>query len=273
MRQKLLLLSAVFFGILAFVLTFHQIKLEKEKALGAARNVVLIRVTRDLSADDVLKESDLVPQRTKRFITNLSKDIPWSKKKSIVGRKLSMFVQKGAFLSWYDLEQASRGSSGLRSLVRTGYRAISISVDATSSVTGLIQPGDNVDIIGTFRFPGMKGDKSFDTLTLTILQRVNVLATGTNTGRMPSSITGAPVRARGYGTVTLELSPKEVEMIVFASQKGRLTLSLRNFEESQIEDKLQSVNFKYLEGNLDKYNQERKEKMKRRTKKYYNSGN
>jgi pilus assembly protein CpaB len=58
--------------------------------------------------------------------------------------------------------------------------------------------------------------------------------------------------------VTLELTPKEVEMIVFATQKGRLVLSLRSYNETGFEDKLQSVNFKYLQDHIEEYNKERR---------------
>lgn len=91
-----------------------------------------------------------------------------------------------------------------------------------------------MDLIGTFRFPDTRGDSSLDTITLTILQRVRVIATGTDMGYLASSSSGQNYAARSYSTVTLELTPKEVEMIIFASQKGRLTMSLRNYEESAI---------------------------------------
>ena len=153
------------------------------------------------------------------------------------------------------------GKTGLTSLNRPGYRAISISVDATSSVTGLVQPNNYVDLIGTFRFPDTRGGSSLDTITLTILQRVRVIATGTDMGYLASS-SGQNYAARSYSTVTLELTPKEVEMIIFASQKGRLTMSLRNYEESAITQKLQSVNWNFLQKNIMNYNAEREKMMR-----------
>jgi pilus assembly protein CpaB len=70
--------------------------------------------------------------------------------------------------------------------------------------------------------------------------------------------------ARGYSTITLALTPKEVEMIIFASQKGRLSLSLRNDEETKFDSDLQSVNFKFLEKNIPVYNSERQNRQKLR---------
>lgn len=61
--------------------------------------------------------------------------------------------------------------------------------------------------------------------------------------------------------MTLLLYPEEVEMIIFASQKGKLNLSLRNFEDVKIsrETEKRSVNFKQLEKEIPTYNQRREE--------------
>ena len=81
-------------------------------------------------------------------------------------------------------------------------------------------------------------------------------------GYLASSSSGQNYAARSYSTVTLELTPKEVEMIIFASQKGRLTMSLRNYEESAITQKLQSVNWDFLQKNIMNYNAEREKMMR-----------
>jgi pilus assembly protein CpaB len=59
--------------------------------------------------------------------------------------------------------------------------------------------------------------------------------------------------------VTFEVTPKEAEMLIFASQKGKLTLTLRNYEDSTIIKDMQSINFKYLEEHLPDYTREREE--------------
>jgi pilus assembly protein CpaB len=258
MKQKLLLLSAVFFGVLAFVFTYNQIQYERDKALGAARFVELVEMKRTMTAGEKIKETDITRKKIKRLISYKSdiREVTWKNRNLIIDQELAYEVKAGHFLTWNDLKASQSRGSGLAKLVKAPFRAISISVDATSSVTGLIKPLDHVDIIGTFRFPDMKGDKGFDTITMTILQDVKILATGTDMGL--SRTGNAPRNRKGYSTVTLSLTPKEVEMIIFASQKGRLTLSLRNFEDTRMEDDLQSVNFNYLQKNLKKYMDERK---------------
>ncbi|MBO4648895.1 MAG: Flp pilus assembly protein CpaB [Lentisphaeria bacterium] len=266
MKQKLLLLGAVFFGVLAFMFTFHQINLEKSKIRGEAQDVYLIQVVRDLAENEKITEDAIREIKVRRFRnameTSALREIEYDRKNMVIGREVRSLIQAGSILQWTDLKTSlSSGRSGLTALVRPGYRAISIAVDSTSSVTGLVQPNNYVDLIGTFRFPDARGDSSLDTITLTILQRVRVIATGTDMGVLGSA-GNQDVRARGYSTVTLELTPKEVEMIIFASQKGRLHLSLRNYEESAITKELQNVNWNFLQKNISNYTREREEMMK-----------
>jgi pilus assembly protein CpaB len=95
----------------------------------------------------------------------------------------------------------------------------------------------------------MRGEKDWDTITLTILQNVRVIATGSDWGGR--SVGGQEVRRRSYSSVTLELSPGDVEIIEFASQKGRLSLSLRNNEDAAVVTDLKSVYFRSLKKYLE----------------------
>ncbi len=264
MRQKLLLLAAVIFGILAFVFTYHQIAAEKRRIMGSAQDVALIKIKKPMTEGDKISSDNIELFQTKRFETGVTSEISWKNKDDIIGKELMFPKQPGTILTWNDLKvpyEVSR-KSGLAGKVRKGQRAISIAVDATSSVTGLIRPDNNVDIIGTFRFPDMKGDSALDTITMTILQNVKILATGTDLNPPNDLLSAQKAQAatKGYSTVTLALYPKEVEMIVFASQKGRLTLSLRAYEETGFEENIQSVNFNYLQSKIDSYMKERRDK-------------
>jgi len=259
MRQKMLLLLAVVFGLLAFILTFQQLEAEKRRIQGDAETVVLIKITRNLVEGETLTESDL-----SRFVTKrpreaqaLSRDIPWQQAPQVVGRRLETSMSAGQVLQTTDLKPVSQ-RQGFNGVIQPGWRAVSIPVDAVSCVNNLIQPNDNVDVVGTFRFPDVRGDAALDTLTLTILQDVKVLAVGNRWG----SYNVDPNGTRNYGTVTLQVYPDEVEMLIFASQKGKLSLSLRNFDDERISRDIEkrSVNFKLLEKEIPMYNQRREER-------------
>ena len=259
MRQKMLLLLAVVFGLLAFVFTYQQLEAEKRRIRGDAETVVLIRMTRNMVEGEEIRETDVARYqvRRQRETQALSREIPWSEVSRIIGRKLETSVSAGQTLQSTDLKPFTQ-RQGFNAAIQPGFRAVSIPVDPVSSVNNLIQPNDNVDVIGTFRFPDVRGDAALDTLTLTVLQDVKVLAVGSRWGNHAID----PAGARTYNTVTLQVYPDEVEMLVFAAQKGRLTLSLRNYEDERISRDIEkrSVNFKLLEQEIPRYNQRREER-------------
>ena len=258
MKQKLLLLAAVFFGVMAFMLTFQQINQEKRKIQAATTEVAVLVVTRDIAENEPITEDAVQGKKIKMYASQISasRDIPYSSKSMIINRRAQLPIEKGKILQWNDLQNTvSVGRDGVTRLIQPGYRAVSIAVDQTASVSGLVQPNNYVDLIGTFKFPDMRGDASMDTITLTILQDVKVLATGTRWGN-PGADTQS---GRTYGTVTLLVWPDEVEMLIFASRKGTLSLSLRNFEDSRIDRSMEnrSINFRQLEKDIPKYNERR----------------
>ena len=67
MRQKILMLAAVFFGVLAFIFTYQQIKQERSKIMNSAVRVRLIRMKTDMAEGDKLMESDIEMYEAMRF--------------------------------------------------------------------------------------------------------------------------------------------------------------------------------------------------------------
>ena len=265
MRQKLLMLAAVFFGVLAFIFTYQQIKQERSKIMNSAVRVRLIKMKTDVAEGDKLMESDIEMYDAMRFAGSANTlEIPWDRRNDIIGSPLRSMVRKGDILTWRDFKQVfTKERTGLPAQTRSGWRAVSIPVSSVTSVSGLIRPNNFVDVIGTFHFPDARGDSSLDTVTMTILQRVKVLATGNDIGyAAQNGSQNASTAGRSYSTVTLELTPKEVEMIIFAQQKGSLTLSLRSYEDPVITTEVQSVDWAYLQQHIKDYTSERERLLK-----------
>ena len=269
MRQKILMLAAVFFGVLAFIFTYQQIKQERAKIMSSAVRVRLIRMKSDMSEGDKLMETDIEMFEGMRFAeaAGSTLEIPWERRSDVIGSPLRAGVRRGDILTWRDFKQVfTKERTGLPAQTRSGWRAVSIPVSSVTSVSGLIRPNNFVDVIGTFHFPDARGDSSLDTVTMTILQRVKVLATGTDIGyAQQNGSQNASVAARSYSAVTLELTPKEVEMIIFAQQKGSLTLSLRSYEDPNITTDVQSVDWAYLQQHIKDYTSEREQLLRKTT--------
>ncbi len=109
---------------------------------------------------------------------------------------------------------ARAGERGfLAAVLRPGMRAVSIAVNATSGIAGFILPGDRVDLIwGVSRKKGTP-------FTQTLMTDVRVIAIDQKT--QANSATPAK-------TVTLELTPKQVEALSLANSLGRIEFSLRS---------------------------------------------
>jgi pilus assembly protein CpaB len=104
----------------------------------------------------------------------------------------------------------------LRVVLIPGERAISIPVTTGGASTGLLTPGDRVDVILTQHF-GDQQPLPRRSVSETIVQDLRVLA-----------IDAPNVKTPGFGrTVTLEVTPREAEAINTATVLGKLSLTLR----------------------------------------------
>lgn len=96
-----------------------------------------------------------------------------------------------------------------------GRRAITMPIDAINSASGLLEPGDLIDLYVSF-------DHQRKRITAPLLQGVLVLATGSSTDSAHEQ--GGVL---GYTTVTLDTSPEDAIKLVAARQGGTITSLLR----------------------------------------------
>ncbi|MCB5363212.1 Flp pilus assembly protein CpaB [Pusillimonas sp. CC-YST705] len=99
-----------------------------------------------------------------------------------------------------------------------GRRAITMPIDEVNSTSGLLAPGDLIDLYVSFEHQRKR-------ITAPLLQGVLVLATGQAT-----SLQGAQ---GGYGTVTLDTAPEDAIKLVAARQGGIITALLRQRGDEQ----------------------------------------
>ena len=121
-----------------------------------------------------------------------------------------------------------------------GKRAFSIKISATTGVSGFVMPGDFVDIMLTYnksiRYRGEDQDmvqnqielNIDDNATETILQNIKVLAVD----QRPTK--GEEDKVKVGKTATLEVTPKQAEILAVASKTGTLSFSLRGLGDDQI---------------------------------------
>ncbi len=144
---------------------------------------------------------------------------------SVEGRVVSTSLRKGDVLLWANLTVPRHAPFSQK--VREGRRAISIPVDVINSVSGMLVPGDLIDLYVSFEYRKKR-------ITAPLLQGVLVLATGSQTrltGDQASDETGQ------YSTVTLDTSPEEAARLVAARQSGTLTALLRHPDDAKTSNK------------------------------------
>ncbi|BBC01183.1 MULTISPECIES: Flp pilus assembly protein CpaB [Bradyrhizobium] len=143
-------------------------------------------------------------------------------KAGLPGALVRKFVDAGSPVTLQDiLRPKDRGF--LASVLAPDSRAISIKVDEESGVSGLIRPGDYVDVLLTQVFE--KANPARRALSETVLRNVRVIAIDQEIvqgGRGISGVTGKQAQ-----TVSLELGPDQVKKITVAKQLGTLSLSVR----------------------------------------------
>lgn len=118
------------------------------------------------------------------------------------------------------------GVSGKSQQIAEGMRVIVIPVDDTGSFSGLLQPGDRVDVMVTYNYRDQRGQQQ--TQTKTLLEYVEVFATDDKTAREASTTGDTKSKTR---TVALLLAPEHVPYIKLAESKGKLALAWRRRDD------------------------------------------
>jgi pilus assembly protein CpaB len=119
------------------------------------------------------------------------------------------------------------GTSGfLAAVLRPGYRAVSVPVTMTSAISGFVFPGDHVDVLMTHNLP-MPVDGGLERRAGgTVLRDIRVLA-------LDQKVDMKPGEATVPRTATIEVTPKQGEIVALVVEMGKLSLSLRSLQRDE----------------------------------------
>lgn len=237
MAKKKLLIAAVIVGAFAALLIYLYSQQQEERIKTfTADQVEVIHAARDipegtpLSADNVttrkIPQSNLHPSAIRKEALSGYIDVP-------VARN----IPANTMILDTDL-MSERSSNTLATRIPPGERAMSVPVDAISGISGLLRPGDQIDILGTFPVGSRDqlveeagGGSSIGYMTITLLHSVTLLAVGeeiSGVGTDPSTARG------GYSTVTVSVTINEAELLTIAQTRGELMMLLRHPEDTEI---------------------------------------
>jgi pilus assembly protein CpaB len=236
MAKKKLLIAALIVGAFASLmvyLTITQYTEPQRELFADTRDVV--KATSDIPAGTLLTLDRITTETIPtKFLPNnplLRQDL-----EIYLNMAVAETIKEGSMIVTSDFAtiELSRTLSGR---VPVGERAMSLPVDAISGVSGLLRPGDRVDILGTFPvgtedelIREARGEQSVGYVTMNLLQNVTLLATGQEISDIPSADSRSQ-QGGMYNTVTMSLTPDEAELLVIAQTRGQLTLLLRHRED------------------------------------------
>lgn len=154
------------------------------------------------------------------FITRSSKPSAMEETAGAIARSQ---IFEGEPIRENKLIQSDRGF--MSAILPKGQRAVATSISTATSAGGFILPNDRVDVLMTRRRTG-EGEEGF--ATEVILQNVRILAIDQTIQEQD----GEPVVVGE--TATLQLSPRQVEILTVAQQTAdRLSLALRSIEDAE----------------------------------------
>ncbi len=219
-KNWLLLGLATLLGIGAMILSNALIKRRLgEIEADAKRGEEMVRVVvanRDLDKGEAIRSDDLAVRPVPREWVHSTAVKPEAIDQYEMQR-LSTPLKRGEVLLQSHME--GKGSSVFSANLKKGWRALTFEVDTVNSISGLLRPGDRIDLIFTGKSPNQTEEQ-----TLPLLSGVTVLATGQTVTKTDDK----SGQERTFSTVTLEVSPLDADRVIVAKAGGRVTAVLRH---------------------------------------------
>ncbi|MGP0062644.1 MAG: Flp pilus assembly protein CpaB [Isosphaeraceae bacterium] len=213
-RSLIMLALALVFGLGAMTLTRQMLSKESGKPVEDTQDVLV-------AARDIKEEESLKPDMVK--VSRMAKSaIPpgaFSSPKDIEERWVKTALLEGDLL--IEKKLGPKGTPpGLVANIPNGMRAFALDVTEQTGVSGFILPGHHVDVV---RYDSEQGVQRGET----ILQNILVLASG-------QVFIRAEEKSLATRTVTLAVTPAQVDTLVATRAKGSLSLSLRGLNDQTV---------------------------------------
>ena len=223
-RQMLLLTAAIGLGAMAAIgargYISDQIALERERLQPRQPMVAIVVAKQDLARGEAVSAQTVAVREIPRAYLAPGTVLP-ERFEGFAGARLMAPLRAGEPLLQSALEGADVSTFAAK--VPAGVRAFTVVVDEVNSLSGMLQPGDRIDLLLSARLPATAAQPQPPEITRSLLQDIKVLATGRQV--RPGGDDKSP---RTYGAITVEVSPEQAQRLVVAQRSGKLTATLRN---------------------------------------------
>ncbi|MGM0417016.1 MAG: Flp pilus assembly protein CpaB, partial [Thermodesulfobacteriota bacterium] len=236
-KSRRLLGLAILFALLAGLGTLVHLKLlerrmEHRMAPQEKQTVQVVVAAQQLSAGSPVNSSTMAVRTVPAEYVN-SDVITANMFDSVNGAVLNKPLQPGKMLSsdYFDLNIPEDFSG----TIKMGNRAVTIQVGEINSISGLIRPGNFVDIAARLHSGNIAGETDSGEIIMPVLEDVLVLATDQKSARPnEDEFKNLQVsqRRQSYDTLTLEVTPKEAALLSLAEAHGSIVATLRNPDDT-----------------------------------------
>jgi pilus assembly protein CpaB len=225
-------------AILAFVVMKGFVKApepQKGPVIEQTVNATEVLVARtEIALGQITSESQFRWQKwpqeavTSGFITKTSGGV--NAMRELAGAIARAPIMAGEPITVNKLIKAGQGGV-LAAILPAGMRGVSTKIDAKTSAGGLVLPNDHVDVILIRRLRGRGGTEEH--VADTLFRNVRVLAIGQQIETKEGKKTADS--AASSTTATLELTPRQAELLALANAMGEISLSLRSVADLALE--------------------------------------
>ena len=237
-RPTLPLILSIALGAAAVLMVRNYITGEKQAMKKGLEPVRIVVARRNIPANEPLEVEWVAARPVPKKFVHANAIYP-EEVDLIISRELVYPIRAGDPILWMDFKGGER-YRGFSTMIKEGERAMTIRVDETSAIAGLIQPGDHIDILGTFkRISESRDSRNEPETTITLLQNVVVLAIG----QITSARSGMRTDRSSSGMLTILVTPEEAALLIHAGRVGKLYNVLRNPEDIETFENLPKITF------------------------------
>lgn len=220
MRNKLIFLLAIIFGLAAALGTYNYLENLKRTYRTSGHFARVAVAKRKIAARMIISGEmlEFKEMPVEYILPGTVVDV-----KDAAGKMAVSDIYPGEMILSSKLVARNDVAAGLSAKVEKGRRAISIPVNNITALHGLINTGDRVDVLVTFNARGEQKAPG----TSTIIQNVPVLAVNGN-------LEGGAGSKQELQTVTIMVDPIGAQQIALAIQHGSIQLALRSPDDQDV---------------------------------------
>lgn len=227
-KRKLSFILAFVLALTAVLMIRNYISQQEKRFIKEEKSAYVVVAVTNINAGTTIDESMI---RFEKIPEKYVQPKAVSSQSLVVGKRVIADIFPGEQIMASKLTLGVRETS-LAMRTPQGKRAITMTVSQLSAVGGKVRPGDYVDIIGLFPYAAQVDGRTIsETVSVTLFQ--NVLILGIEGNAPPER--GKPAPAPTDLVVTLALTPREIALLSYAIDQGRLRLVLRPPLETAVE--------------------------------------